>query len=157
MARIEVSIDVVAAPEAIWALMCDPRRYPEFVDATDRMVDVPDKEFKVGYTYKEYGGVPPFKGESTWRVVELEPIRRQVHVGDDGMMTVDLVIDLTPIEGGTRLTHRLDLRPRWFLAPINAILWPLLMRKRAWASMEKTNQNVKHLIETSGFRGVAGG
>ena len=76
MAEVTASIDIKAPPEAIWALMCDPNRYPELAEPTDRMVSVPDDGFGVGYAYQEYGGIPPFKGESTWRVTEFDPMRR---------------------------------------------------------------------------------
>lgn len=149
MPRVVVTIDIAAPPEAVWELMCDPHRYPEFVDTTQRMIDVPDAEFAVGYTYKEFGGIRPFFGESTWKVVELEPPLRQVQSGDDGMVTIDLFIEAERLAAGTRLTHTIELRPRWYMAPLNAILWPLFMKKRAYASMEKTNENVKRIIEAS--------
>jgi hypothetical protein len=155
MPRVVVTIDIAAPVEAVWALMCDPYRYPDFVDTTERMVEVPDRAFAVGYSYKEFGGIRPFLGESTWTVLELEPPLRQVQRGDDGMMTIDLLIEMHRVAGGTRLTHTLELRPRWYMAPLNAILWPLFMKKRVYASMEKTNQNVKRLIEASGVEGEA--
>ena len=150
MARVGASTQVNTGPEVIWALMCDPHRYPEIADPTERMIDVPDREIGVGYIYKEYGGIRPFLGESEWRVTEFEPMRRQVHIGDDGSMTLDLEIELTPTDGGTRLTQTLVLKPRWYLAPVNAILWPLFMRKRAQEAMDKTVANVKRIAESSG-------
>jgi carbon monoxide dehydrogenase subunit G len=147
MPRVTASIDISAAPDAIWNLMCDPNTYPELADPTDRMIDVPDAEFGVGYVYKEYGGIAPFKGESEWEVTEYEPMTRQVHVGDDGQMTINLQIQLDEIEGGTRLTQSIDMTPRWYMLPVNAVLWPLMMRKRAQAAMDKTVANVKRMVE----------
>lgn len=100
------------------------------------------------YRYKEYGGVPPFKGESEWRVTEFDPMRRQVHVGDDGSMLLNLDIEITPSSDGSRLTQNLELKPRWYLAPIHYILWPLMMRKRAQEAMDKTVANVKRMVES---------
>lgn len=152
MAEVVASIDIGARPESIWALMCDPHLYPELADPTDRMLSVPDEKMGVGYVYREYGGVPPFKGESTWRVTVFEPKRRQVHVGDDGSMTLDLTIEIDPLERGSRLTQRLKLKPRWYLVPLNVILWPLIMRRRAQEAMDKTVQNVKRKAESSGTK-----
>lgn len=149
MGKVIASADIAAPPDVIWALMCDPHRYPELADPTDRMLSVPEEEFGVGYFYQEYGGVPPFKGESTWRVTVFEPMRRQVHVGDDGSMTLDLTIELDPTESGTRFTQRLEMKPRWYLRPLNAVLWPLLMRKRAQMTMDKTVLNVKRIAEST--------
>lgn len=150
MGRVIASTEIAAPPQAIWAIMCDPHAYPEFADPTDRMLDVPEEDFGVGYTYREYGGVPPFKGESTWRVTVFEPMHRQVHVGDDGTMTMHLEIRIDPIPQGSRLTQTLELTPSWYLAPVNAVLWPLMLRKRAQAAMDKTVENVKRTLEGAG-------
>ena len=150
MAEVAASIQIATGPEPIWALMSDPGRYPDFVDATERMVDVGSGEFGVGYVYREYGGIKPFLGESEWRVTEFEPTRRQAHVGDDGKMKLHLGIELTPTDDETRLTISMAMQPRWFLAPVNAILWPLMMRKRAQAVLDKTVANAKRIVESSG-------
>ncbi len=150
MAQVVASTQINTGPEAIWALFCDPHRYPEYVDVTERMIEVPDREFGVGYVYKEYGGIKPFLSESEWRVTEFEPMRRQAHIGDDGKMTMDLDVDLTPTDAGTRLTITVGFKPRWYMAPVNAILWPLMMRKRAQEAMDKTVANVKRIAESSG-------
>ncbi len=150
MAQTKASTQINTGPEVIWALMCDPHRYPEIADPTERMIDVPDGEMGVGYVYKEYGGIRPFIGESEWRVTEFEPMRRQVHIGDDGSMTMNLLVELAPTDGGTRFTLTLSMKPRWYLAPVNAILWPLLMRKRAREGIDKTVANVKRIAEASG-------
>ena len=150
MAQVVASTQVDTGLEAIWALMCDPHRYPEIADPTERMIDVSDREFGVGYVYKEYGGIKPFVGEAEWRVTEFEPMRRQVHIGDDGSMTMHLEIELTPADSGTRLTQTLILKPRSYLVPVNAILWPLMVRKRAQEGMDKTVANAKRLAESSG-------
>lgn len=149
MAEVIASTDINTPPDLIWALMCDPHGYPELADPTDHMLSVPEEAFGEGSVYREYGGIPPFKGESTWRVTVFEPMRRQVHVGDDGAMTMHLSIELDPIEGGTRLTQRLVMQPRWYLVPVNAVLWPLMMRQRAQEAMDKTVENVKRMAEAN--------
>jgi carbon monoxide dehydrogenase subunit G len=147
MAQVAASVQVDSGLEAVWALMCDPHRYPEIADPTERMIEVPDREMGVGYVYKEYGGIKPFLGESEWRVTEFEPMRRLVHIGDDGSMTMNLEIELTPTDGGTRLTQTFSLTPRWYLVPVSAILWPLFMRKRAQEAADKTVANIKRILE----------
>jgi carbon monoxide dehydrogenase subunit G len=147
MAEVTATVEIEAPAEKIWALMCDPHRYPEFADPTDRMLMVPTEPMGVGYTYREYGGIPPFKGESTWEVTVFEPMQTQVHVGDDGSMIFNLSVELAPVGSGTRLTQRLHLLPRWYLRPVSAVLWPLLLRNRAQSAMDKTVQNVKRLAE----------
>lgn len=147
MVQVRSSITIETPPDPIWAIMCDPDLYPELADPTDRMLSVPDEEFGVGYVYREHGGVEPFKGESTWRVTEFEPMRRQIHVGDDGSMRFDLRIEFEPVDSGTRLTQTLELTPRWYLRPLAALLWPLMLRKRAQEAMDETVQNAKRMAE----------
>ncbi len=150
MASVTATTEVNGGPEAIWSILSDPNRYPEIADPTERMVEVPDGEMGVGYVYKEFGGIKPFVGESEWRVTEFEPMRRQVHVGDDGTVTMNLEIELTPTDDGTRVTQTLGMEPRWYLVPVNAILWPLMMRKRSQEAMDKTLANLKRIVESSG-------
>ena len=52
MAQVTASTQINTGPEAIWALMCDPHRYAEIADPTERMIEVPDQEFGVGYVYQ---------------------------------------------------------------------------------------------------------
>ena len=149
LARVSTTTDIGGPPEAVWALLSDPHRYPELADPTERMIDVPEEEMEVGYVNREYGGIRPFMSESEWRITVFEPVRRQVHVGDDGQMTFHLDNILEPIDSGTRFTQTLELTPRWYMAPISAVLWPLMMRKRAQAAMDKTGANMKRMIEGS--------
>lgn len=149
MAEVLSTVVIEAGVEPIWELMCDPNRYPDFVEATERMVDAGSGEFGVGYGYQEYGGLKPFLGESEWRVTEFDPMRHQTHVGDDGKVRIHLDIDLRPVgDDRTELSLRIKLDPRWFLVPVNAVLWPLLMRRRAQTDMDVTTANAKRLVES---------
>lgn len=148
MPAVTATTHIDAPPDVIWALLCDPHQYPELADPTERMLSVPDAPFGVGYEYREYGGVKPFLGESTWRVTVFEPMTHQVHVGDDGSATMDLDIRLEPTATGTRYTQRLAMEVRWYMRPLMALLWPLMMRARAQEAMDKTVANIKRMAET---------
>ena len=148
MPTVVSSIDIATSPDTVWALECDPHRFPEFADPTERMTDVPDTEFGVGYTYSEYGGIKPFLSESEWTVTAFEPKTRMIHEGDDGTMRFHLTIDITPVDGGTHLVKTLVMKPRWYMAPISALLWPVMMRKRAQETLDKTVANVKRITES---------
>lgn len=149
MAQIVSSTQIDAKPEAVWAILTDARRVPEWVELTERMIDVPDAEPDVGYVYTEYGGIKPFLGESEWRITEFDPFHHQRHIGDDGTMTMDLAIDVVPTNGGTQVTMTIDLKPRWYMVPVNAILWPLMMRKRGQQAQDQTLANLKRLAESA--------
>ena len=149
MAHIVRSIETSASVEETWKLMSDIRRLPEFVDDIDEMTVVPDGDVGVGYTYRAIEGIPPFKSEVTWSVTDFQPMRHQVHHGEDGMMRMDLTVDVVPLDDSRQLTLTVDLQPRWFVRPLNWILWPALMRKRAQASMDRTMENIAGLLDTS--------
>lgn len=147
MYEITASADIAAPPEAVWAILCDPTLYPEFVVPTDEMLDVSEGTFGEGSTYREYGGIPPFKGESDWRVTAFEPVTHQVHVGDDGGTTMHLDVALEPTAAGTRYTQVFRIEPRWFLRPVMALMWPLMMRGRAQTAMDRTADGMRRLAE----------
>jgi carbon monoxide dehydrogenase subunit G len=149
MYQVTASTDIAAPSEAVWELYCDPHRYAEFSDPAQRMVDVPEAPVGRGYTYREYGGLGPFKGESEWTVTEFEPERRQVHVGDDGTFRVHLEIDIEPIGAGCRLTQRFGIEPRGPLKVGIPVLWPLFMRRMVQQSMNRTVANVKEAVQAA--------
>lgn len=149
MMAVEASIEVAGQPERVWKLMSDPSRYPEWVEATQRMLEVSPGEFGLGSIYREYGGIPPFLSESEWKVVRFEPNRIQVHEGSDGKMRLPLRIELTPSGGGTRLSLTLGMVPTWYLAPLTAVLWPLMMRRRAQQVLDASVANARRLLEES--------
>ena len=149
MFEFEISTDIDATAQDIWDLIDDTSRYPEWVDPTDRMLATAEGGLKLGATYREYGGIPPFKGESDWVVTEYEPLTRQVHVGEDGAIKMTLVVELTPSQSGTRFTQSLKLTPRWWLRVTMTILWPLLMSRRGKAAIRQTHTNAKAILEAS--------
>jgi carbon monoxide dehydrogenase subunit G len=149
MHRVAASTDIGAPPDAVWALLSDPHRYPELVDSTHRMVHVPDAPMAEGYTYREYSGLGPFKGESQWTVTEFQPTARQVHEGDDGTMRFHLEIDIEPTSTGCRLTQQLGIEPGGVAKVANTLLWPLFLRRVAQRSMDRTVASVRTAAEAS--------
>lgn len=148
MRRVTASAEIASGPQPVWQLMSEPERYPEYVPATQRLLASSDLPFGVGSTYREYGGIPPFLSESDWEVTAFEPMRYQRHVGDDGKVRMDLDIDLEPTaDGGTRLTIGLAVQPRWFMAAPMALLWPVLMRRRAQEVVEGVVANAREIVE----------
>jgi len=141
------STDIGAPPGAVWNLYCDPHRYPELAHATERMLHVPDGPMGVGYRYKEIGVMGPFKTEDEWRVTEFEPMRRQVHVADDGTARSHLEIGLEPTPAGCRVTQRFGVEPRGTMKGVIAVLWPLFMRRLAQRAMDLTVANYKAAAE----------
>ena len=150
MPGFESSIRIEASPEKVWPLLSDASRYDEWVTVTDRVIDAGGDQMKVGTVYREYGGIPPFKAESTWHVTEFTPYSRQVHVGDDGSMRIVLEIDLARDGEGTQFTQKLKFTPRWFMIPVAYPMWFLMMGRRGKAAIEETQANLKRLVEAAG-------
>lgn len=149
MFQVTASAESKASPQAIWDLLEDPHNYEELVPVTDRVLEAPEGGLHEGYQYREHGGIPPFKADSTWTVTEYEPHTHQVHVGDDGTMTMNLSIDITPTDGGARLVQQLELKPRWWMAAPAWVMWQLLLRKRAQDAMQETVENIAGAAGTS--------
>jgi len=55
---------ISAPPETVWAFICQPARYPEWVAVTDRLTHGDDDLIGEGTEYGEIGGIGPFTGES---------------------------------------------------------------------------------------------
>ena len=147
MPRIVTSRTMKATPDQVWDLIDDAKRWPEWVEVIDRMVDLPDGELREGSEYREAGGIAPFKGESTWRVSEYERPRRIVHEGDDGQMRMVVAHVLTARGDATEFHQTVELTPRWWMAPLVAVTWPLFMRARGEAAMDATLDNMQRILE----------
>lgn len=148
MFEVSATTEVEAPPSAVWKVFEDPHRYPEISVATDRMIDVPDVPIGRDSTYKEYGGVRPFKAESSWRVTEFDPHRRQVHVGDDGSYTLEMVVETEETARGCQLAMSFGAKPRWYMVVPTAILWPIMMRQRTQKVIDETVENIGRAAET---------
>jgi len=149
MPSVTSSIDIASLPHAVWDLVSDPKRYPEWVEVTDRMIDVPAEALREGSIYTEYAGLWPFKSESTWRITAFEPHRRQVHLGDDGTAEVELTMLIEPTDEGSRFTQTLDLRFRGVAALLMVAAWPLVMRRRMQRAVDRSVANARDLTETA--------
>ena len=147
--RIETGIDIDGPPEAVWDLLMEPTRYPEFATPSDEIVELGDGDMREGYVYKERGGIPPIKSVLTWTVAEMVPNKRLVSDGTDGKVQIHVDWDLGPTATGTRLAHSMELTPAWFLVPVMAVMWPLMMRKRAQAALDGTMSNIKEIVEAA--------
>ena len=148
MPRIVTSVVVDANPERVWEIMCDANRYHEFVVPTDKVLEAPEGPIERGSVYREHGGIPPFKAESVWHVTEFEKPSHQVHIGDDGTMTMTLDLKMAAVGSGTRITFDIDFKPRWWKAPLVYPMWFAFMGGRGKKAMDQTAQNFKKFAES---------
>lgn len=151
MATIDVdaTTTIEAPPETVWAFVSDPNRYPEWSVVTERMIHVDDGPMDVGLMYREYGGLGPMTDESEWIVTTFDPLRRQVHEGDDGTVRTVLTIEIEPLDGGnsTEIHQTIELYfPRGFRV-LARILGYLFLRRQAASALEETVLNAKRIVE----------
>lgn len=148
MRPVSATIEIASGPEPIWRLLSEPRRYAEYVPITREVLAYSDETVGLGSTYREYGGLAPFLGESDWTVSEYEPMTHQRHQGDDGKVRIPLDLDVEAVAvDRSRLTITFTLEPRWYLAVPIAVVWPLLVRRRAQRAIDQTVANAKRIVE----------
>ena len=89
---------IPAPPDRVWAIACDPSRYPEWVENPLRMSRT-DGPARAGATMEELTRIAgPWKSVTRWRVTEFDPPRRQVQQGQ-GVSTAKnmaVIIELRP-------------------------------------------------------------
>jgi hypothetical protein len=140
--RLETSIEIDGTPDTVWDLFMKPDRYTEFLEPSDEMVDGADGIVKDKYIYTVRGGIPPLKSVTTWTMSGFKPKSREVHDGDDGKARIRASWTIAPTDTGSHLAHTVELEPVRYLAPVMAVMWTLIMRKRT-------------LLKPLGFRGLA--
>lgn len=127
-AHVEVTASaVIAASRAeLWELICDTRRYAEWVEGTAAVTrsDGPARE---GSTYDEINPiVGPWRAKTRWTVTEFDPPHRQVHRTEDIPFASEflVIIDLTPSGDGSEVT--VTLRPKPSLGLLGASVHRIL-------------------------------
>jgi carbon monoxide dehydrogenase subunit G len=147
MPRVESSVVVEAPPERVWAFVSDVSRCPEWVTFADEMGHIDAGDPGEGFRYVEYGGLGPIRSESDWEIVEFDPPRRQVHVGDMGIMQPELTITVEPEGEGTRWTQTVEFEALPRLRPVGWLLERLVIRRRMARGLERTMTAGKELVE----------
>lgn len=76
MATIRRSVDIDAPASAVWALLEDVRRLPEFSDSTEEVREAPERLTRPGQRYIQVGRLLGKRYSSTWTVQDIQPGRR---------------------------------------------------------------------------------
>ncbi len=76
MAHIERSIDIEASPEAVFKVLTDLDRLPDWSTVTISTHDAPDGDLKVGDTFHQTLRVLGRNIDCDWRVTEVDPPNR---------------------------------------------------------------------------------
>jgi uncharacterized protein YndB with AHSA1/START domain len=114
MASLDVSAFAMipVAPEALWDLVCDTSRLPEWVVATEAVTRT-DGPARLGSSYEEINPiVGPWKAKTSWAVVEFDAPHRQVHRTSDIPLVREMrvITEIAPLEQASRVTVTLRAR-----------------------------------------------
>jgi hypothetical protein len=134
-----------ASPEAVWSLVSDPTRFPEWADRTLE-VSSADNPLRLGSNYEERNKVMgSITGRSRWTVVEHESPRRQTHRGEGIAMAaaLDFFVELRPVENATEVTLGLRYRPAF--GAIGLLLNRIYFRRSLEQSFQRTAANLAEL------------
>ena len=124
--EVTASAIVLGSPRDVFALLCDTRRYPEWVTGTDAVTrtDGPARE---GSTYDEINPIlGPWRAKTHWRVVEHEAPRRTRHeTGDIPLSShFEVVMEVAPEGDASRVTITLRGEPAY--GPIGGVFARLM-------------------------------
>lgn len=146
---------IAAPPEHVWSMICDTRRYAEWVENTDQVVSASAEHAAPGVTYEERNTVAgPLKGSSRWVVDSADPPHHAVHSGEGIAIVKGLRLEMTlePDGDGTRYVHRLIYTPA--LGPLAPIV-NLVLRPSVQRATRRSVANLKAICEHE-FASAAG-
>lgn len=150
MARRELEVVVVAtvqtAADAVWALISDLRRVPEWVEATLAMTRLPQPVATRGVAYSERTRIMgPLVATTHWEVTEVDPPHRQVHVGRArGFAPGVLVLEVEPA-GDDTTTYTQTVRLTAALGPLTPLANRVL-EPRIRSSLERNVDGLERLL-----------
>ncbi len=155
MTRIEASVDIGAAPEAVWTFVSDLRRIPEWVEDTLKMLSVEPEPAQQGTVYRERSRIlGPLSQVTTWRIAEFDPPRRQKHDGQVPMMaSTSVSFALEPSSAGTRFTLVFEYAPG---NPLASLSDRLFLGGSLRSGFERSVQKLKALVEAERPQGPEG-
>jgi carbon monoxide dehydrogenase subunit G len=150
MPRISVSTDIGVPREELWNFVNDFDRMTEWVTFADELTYLSDGEIGEGTVYREYGGVGPISSESEWEITRFEPLERQVHVGDLGIMQPELTMTFEEFDDGTRFTQSMEFKAFPRVRPLGWVLEQLFIKRSLRSGLRETQDKLKRLVESEG-------
>jgi uncharacterized membrane protein len=146
VSRIEVSVDIGAAPEVVWDFVSDLRRIPEWIEDTLKMLSVEPEPAQLGTVYRERSRIiGPLSQVTTWKISQFDAPRFQKHEGRVPMMaSTSVSFGLEPSTAGTRFTLVFEYTPG---NPLSSLADGLFVRKNLESGFRRSLQKLKALLE----------
>lgn len=111
MRRVGIEADIAASPERVWGLYADVPGSVDWVPFVEEILYVSGPA-GLDQVYRERTRLAGITGVSEWKVIEWDPLRRQVQLSTDMGMTSRLIIEVEPTGSGSRLTQSVELDSR---------------------------------------------
>ena len=122
MPRIHRTEHIQASPQAVWDLMCDIRRGPEWVTVMLEVLHVSEGPIGKGSSYRELSKVGPSKSETEWTITEFNPPKVQVHESRGKELQAVLTLRVEPDGEGARFTHQTEYKMMPGFRPLGWLL-----------------------------------
>jgi carbon monoxide dehydrogenase subunit G len=134
--RFEHAIDVTKGPEQIFAVLDDFSKTPQWLErctGIEKLSPGPNSVgTKIRYAYREGGRTGTMDGE-----IRARTANERLTMGyADKMMEVVVDFHMTKKDGGARLVHTVDIRPKSLFAKLFAPLVRRQLPKQTIAAME---------------------
>lgn len=141
---VNVSRDINASAEAVWAVLSDLHRLPEWLEFVDAVQNVSGPA-QAGATYTVK---PPRRYEPTtnWKVDEVQQPTRQLHTSEMPILSgVRSELAVTPADGGVTVQVHWSGTPKGVLG---TVMRPI-MAKRIPQDWERSLENLAGIVEGS--------
>lgn len=149
MARIRAETYIDVPRERLWAIVSDFDQMTDWVSFADELTYLSEGEIGVGTIYREVSGVGPIRSESEWEITVFEPPKRQVHVGDLGIMDIVLTMTLEDQAGWTRFTQTVEIEAFPGFRPVGWMLETLFIKRVMRSGLVESQAKLKQMAEAT--------
>ena len=148
MTRIERAIVINRPPEAVFEVLIDLDRLPDWATIVVETNDAPEPPIRTGSTFRQTIKVMGIPLESTWQVIELE---RSRHVAYEALALgggrLALRQTIIPIGDGSRVEMEVDYDlPGGLLGDIADHVF---VERHNEGEAERSLENLKRLVEST--------
>ena len=141
--RIDQSIQIDAAPEAVFAFLTDTSNARRWDSGLQELEVTSEGPLAEGSTVREVRKSMGRRFETTYRMNQFEPGRSMGWTTVEGQMDSDGAFTLEPQSGGTLLRMHVDAGLPLLMKPMSLIMSPMINRE-----IRQNLATLKGLVET---------
>lgn len=149
MTVVSTAIDIDAPPEAVWAVVLDPRRLGDWVTIHRKLGDDTPARLRTGSTFEQTLNLRGAHLHVEWTVADLlAPHRCEWHGRGPAHSHATILYELvaTPA-GGTRFTYTNEFKPPG--GPLGAVAGRVLVGGLSHREAQRSLERLKALLESS--------